>query len=51
MRTVNEEVRQARKVELMKKYFDCYAENGLTGVEKSGCKGVRMQCSYTVSVF
>ena len=31
MRTVNEEARRAKQIEIMEKCFDCYAENGLTG--------------------
>lgn len=41
MRTVNEEARRARKIELMEKAYDCYAENGLTGV---GIKTVAEAC-------
>ena len=32
MRTVNEKARQAKKIEMMEKCFECYAEYGLTGV-------------------
>lgn len=41
MRTVNEEARRARKIELMERAYDCYAENGLTGV---GIKTVAEAC-------
>lgn len=41
MRTVNEEQRQARKTELMEKCFECYAENGLSGV---GIKAIAEAC-------
>ena len=41
MRTVNEEARRAKKIELMEKAYDCYAENGLTGV---GIKAVAEAC-------
>ncbi len=41
MRTVNEEQRQARKTELMEKCFECYAENGLSGV---GIKVIAEAC-------
>ncbi len=41
MRTVNEEQRQARKTELMEKCFECYAENGLSGV---GIKAIAQAC-------
>ena len=32
MSTVNEKARQAKKIEMMEKCFECYAEYGLTGV-------------------
>lgn len=32
MRTVNEKARQAKKIEMMEKCFECYAEYGLTSV-------------------
>ena len=41
MRTVNEEARQAKKIDIMEKCFDCYAENGLYGV---GVKTVAEAC-------
>lgn len=41
MRTVNEEARQAKKIELMEKCYDCYAENGLSGV---GIKTIAKAC-------
>lgn len=41
MRTVNEEARQAKKNELMGKCYDCYAENGLSGV---GIKTIAKAC-------
>ena len=42
MRTVNEEARQAKKIELMEKCYDCYAENGLSGV---GIKTIAKACA------
>ncbi len=41
MRAVNEKAHQARKVEIMERCFDCYAENGLFGV---GIKGIAERC-------
>lgn len=46
MRTVNEEARKAKKIEIMEKCFDCYAENGLTGV---GIKTVADACGCNVA--
>ena len=43
MRTVNEEARRAKKIEMMEKCCICYADNGLGGVgvkaiaDASGC--------------
>ena len=41
LRTVNEEARRAKQIEMMEKCFDCYAENGLTAV---GVKVVADAC-------
>ena len=41
MRTVNEQARNARKVEMMEKCFACYADNGLTAV---GVKTIAEAC-------
>lgn len=41
MRTVNEEARQMKKIDIMEKCFDCYAENGLSGV---GIKAIANAC-------
>ena len=46
MRTVNEENRRAKQIEIMEKSFDCYAENGLTGV---GAKAVANACGCNVA--
>lgn len=32
MRTVNEKARNAKKIEIMEKCFDCYCESGLNGI-------------------
>ena len=32
MRTINEEARRAKQIEIMEKCYDCYAEYGLTTV-------------------
>ena len=44
MRTVNEKEHQARKNEMMKKCFACYAEYGLNGI---GVKGIAEACGCT----
>ena len=41
MRTVNEEARRAKQIEIMEKCFDCYAENGFTSV---GVKAIAKAC-------
>lgn len=46
MRTVNEEARQAKKIEIMEKAYDCYAEHGLNGV---GVKAVAKACGCNVA--
>ena len=46
MRTVNEEARRAKKIEIMEKCFDCYAENGLTVV---GVKAIADACGCNVA--
>ena len=32
MRTVNVKAREAKKIEIMEKVFDCYAESGLNNI-------------------
>ena len=46
MRTVNEEARMAKKIEMMEKCYACYAENGLTGV---GVKAIADACGCNVA--
>ena len=46
MRTVNEEARRAKKIEIMEKCFDCYMENGLTVV---GVKAIADACGCNVA--
>ena len=46
MRTVNEAARQAKKVEIMERCYECYAENGLNGV---GVKAVAEACGCNVA--
>ena len=46
LRTVNEEARRAKKIEMMEKCFDCYAENGLTAV---GVKAIADACGCNVA--
>ena len=41
MRTINEEARRAKKIELMEKCYACYAEYGLNGI---GVKGIAEAC-------
>ena len=41
MRTVNEEARRAKQIEIMEKCFDCYAENGFSSV---GIKAIAKAC-------
>ncbi len=47
MRTRNEEQFQAKKIELMEKCFECYAENGLSDV---GIRGLAKACNVNSSV-
>ena len=48
LRTVNEEARRAKQIEIMEKCFDCYAENGFTSVgvkaiaDACGCSGASL---------
>ena len=46
MRTVNEEARKAKQIEIMEKCFDCYAEGGLSAV---GVKAVAKACGCNVA--
>ena len=46
MRTVNEEARRAKKIEIMEKCYDCYTENGLNTV---GVKAVADACGCNVA--
>ncbi len=46
LRTVNEEARRAKTIEIMKKCFDCYAENGFTSV---GAKDIADACGCSVA--
>ena len=46
MRTVNEQARRAKQIEIMEKCFDCYAENGFTSV---GIKAIAKACGYSAS--
>ena len=46
MRTVNEEARRAKQIEIMEKCFDCYAEGGLSAV---GVKAVAKACGCNVA--
>ena len=46
MRTVNEEARRTKTIEIMEKCFDCYAENGFTSV---GVKAIADACSCSVA--
>ena len=46
MRTINEEARRAKKIEIMEKCYDCYAENGLTAV---GVKAIANACGCNVA--
>lgn len=41
MRTVNEEARRAKKIEIMEKCYECYAENGFGSV---GIKAIAKAC-------
>ena len=46
LRTVNEEARRAKTIEIMEKCFDCYAENGFTSV---GVKAIADACGCSVA--
>ena len=46
MRTVNEEARRAKKIDIMEACFDCYAENGLCDV---GIKAIAKACGCSVA--
>lgn len=46
MRTVNEEARRTKQIEIMEACFDCYAENGLFAV---GVKAVAEACGCNVA--
>ena len=46
LRTVNEEARRTKTIEIMEKCFDCYAENGFTSV---GVKAIADACSCSVA--
>ena len=46
LRTVNEEARRAKQIEIMEKCFDCYAENGFTSV---GVKAIAKACGCSVA--
>jgi DNA-binding transcriptional regulator YbjK len=46
LRTVNEEARRAKQIEIMEKCFDCYAENGFSSV---GIKAIAKACGLSVA--
>ena len=46
MRTVNEEARRAKQIEIMEKCFDCYAEKGFASV---GVKAIADACGCNVA--
>ena len=46
LRTTNEEARRAKKIEIMEKCFDCYAENGFSSV---GIKAIAKACDCSVA--
>ena len=46
MRTVNEEARRHKQIEMMEKCFDCYAENGFSSV---GIKAIAKGCGCSVA--
>ncbi len=46
MRTVNEQARREKRIEIMEKCFDCYAEHGLTEV---GVKTIAEACGCNVA--
>ena len=47
VRVRNEEQFQAKKIELMEKCYECYAENGLNSV---GIRGLAKACNTNPSV-
>ena len=46
MRTVNQKARNAKKIAIMEKCFDCYAENGLNSV---GVNAIADECGVNVA--
>ena len=46
MRTVNEEARRHKQIEIMEKCYDCYAENGFSSV---GIKAIADACGCNVA--
>ena len=46
LRTVNEEARRHKQIEIMEKCFDCYAENGFSSV---GIKAIAKACDLSVA--
>ena len=46
MRTVNEEARRAKKIEIMEKCFECYAEKGFSSVS---VKAISEACNFSVA--
>ena len=46
LRTVNEEARRAKQIEIMEKCYGCYAENGLSSV---GIKAIADDCGCNVA--
>ena len=46
MRTVNEEARRAKQIDIMEKCYECYAENGLNAI---GVKAVAAACGCNVA--
>ena len=46
MRTVNEEARRAKKIEIMEKCYDCYADQGFYG---TGIKAIAYACGCNVA--
>ena len=47
MRTVNEQARREKRIDIMEKCFDCYAEHGLTEV---GVKTIAEACGCNVAI-
>ena len=46
LRTVNEEARRAKQIEIMEKCYNCYAENGFSSV---GIKAIAKACDCSVA--